>query len=80
MARKKTSEEPILPGKCLKCGGPLQVHAFDDVRVSVGNSEPMKYPAAFYPKCKIVYFPIFKYKGARTDKKGGGCGGITSYA
>ncbi len=63
MARKKISKKPILAKKCLKCGGPLKVHAFDDVRVSVGNSEPMKYPAAFCPKCKIFYFPTFKYEG-----------------
>lgn len=47
MARNEMGEEPVLPKKCLKCGGPLQVQAFDDVRVSVGDSEPMEYPAAF---------------------------------
>jgi len=47
------SEELVLPKKCLKCDGPLQVHAFDDVRIIVGDSEPMKYPAAFCPKCRV---------------------------
>jgi len=55
------SEELILPKKCLKCGGQLDTSLKVPLRLNEPNSKTRIELVAYFPRCKITYFPTKKY-------------------